>query len=113
MDDLQRELGRLETKLAPDSRVVDELAAMRGELARPRDGDSPFQLAGLRVASPCKERWAEMTGDDRVRVCNGCDRPVFNLSEMTRDQAEAGLATRGIEPCVRFYRRDDRTVMTT
>ena len=54
----------------------------------------------------------DMTGDNRVRVCNGCDRPVFNLSEMTRDQAEAVLATRGIKPCVRFYRRVDGTVMT-
>jgi hypothetical protein len=53
-----------------------------------------------------------MVGDDRVRVCHGCDRPVFDLSEMTEEQAEAVLATRGITPCVRFYRRADGTVMT-
>jgi hypothetical protein len=48
-----------------------------------------------------------------VRVCNGCDRPVFNLSAMTREDAAAVLATRGLTPCVRFYRRPDGTVMTT
>ncbi len=114
MDDLQRELGRLETQLAettPDSRVIDELAAMRGELSRAA-GDAPFQLANLRLASPCNQRWADMTGDERVRVCAGCERPVFNLSEMTRDQAETVLASRGIKPCVRFYRRADGTIMT-
>ena len=115
MEDLKAELGRLETQLAgatPGSRVIDELAAMRGNLDLPRPADAPFKLAKLRIASPCKERWADMTGDERVRVCNGCERPVFNLSEMTRDQAEAVLATRGIKPCVRFYQRVDGTVMT-
>lgn len=32
---------------------------------------------------------------------------------MTRDEAERVLATRGLTPCVRFYRRPDGTVMTT
>src|SRR5690348_8809927 len=57
-------------------------------------------LANVRVARPCKERWADMAGDDRVRFCNGCERQVFNLSEMTREEAEALLATRGVKPCV-------------
>ncbi len=114
MDDLQRELGGLETQLVettPDSRVIDELGAMRRHLDEPRES-APFRLPKLRIASPCKERWDAMRGDDRVRVCDGCNRPVFNLSEMTRDQAEAVLATRGVKPCVRFYRRADGTVKT-
>jgi hypothetical protein len=53
-----------------------------------------------------------MVGDERVRVCNGCEKQVFNLSEMTRAEAEALLATRGIKPCVRFYRRADGTILT-
>jgi len=115
MVDLQRELARLETRLGeaevPKAAVIDELSNLRNELGRGTDRRGPVQLANVRIASPCKERWADMTGDDRVRVCNGCDRPVFNLSEMTRDEAEAVLATRGITPCVRFYRRADGTVM--
>ena len=70
-------------------------------------------LANLRLGFACKERWEDMVGDDRVRACRGCNRDVFNLSAMTRDEAEAVLAARGLTPCVRFYRRPDGTVMTT
>jgi hypothetical protein len=75
--------------------------------------DVPMALSDLRLGFACKERWEDMVGDDRVRACKGCARTVFNLSAMTRDAAEAVLATRGLTPCVRFYRRPDGTVMTT
>jgi hypothetical protein len=39
-----------------------------------------------------------MIGGARVRACGGCNRPVFNLSAMTREDAEAVLATRGLTP---------------
>jgi len=40
-----------------------------------------------------------MVGDDRVRACGAAIGRV-NLSEMTRDEAERVLATRGLTPCV-------------
>ncbi len=69
-------------------------------------------LSKLRVASPCHERWEEMTGDERVRHCGRCDKDVYDLSAMTAEAAEALLASRGQKLCVRFYRRADGTVMT-
>ena len=30
-----------------------------------------------------------MTGDDRVRFCDRCRKNVYNLSSLTREQAEA------------------------
>jgi hypothetical protein len=111
MADLRRELESLGAKVA-NERIAEELATVRQELAHAGTGARPVQLARVRVASPCKQRWTDMLGDDRVRVCAGCERPVFNLSEMTQAQAEAVLATRGVTPCVRFYRRADGTVMT-
>lgn len=115
-DELQREVGRLEARLAgggaTPTPVIEELSRMRHDLASGGARPPAFQLANLRIGQPCKERWADMVGDDRVRACAGCERPVFNLSEMTRAQAEAVLATRGVTPCVRFYRRADGTVMT-
>ncbi|HSN25763.1 MAG TPA: hypothetical protein VLT45_05740 [Kofleriaceae bacterium] len=76
-----------------------------------RTGDR-IDLTNLRLGFACKQRWDDMVGDDRVRLCGACDREVFNLSEMTRAEAEAVLATRGLKPCVRFYRRPDGTVVT-
>ena len=72
-----------------------------------------MNLDNLRLGFACKERWEDMVGDDRVRACAGCNRDVFNLSAMTRAEAEALLAARGVTPCVRFYRRPDGTVMTS
>jgi hypothetical protein len=54
-----------------------------------------------------------MSGDDRVRLCGECDKHVYDLSEMTTAEAEDLLAAHGEELCVRFYQRDDGTVMTS
>jgi hypothetical protein len=110
-EQLEQEIERLETRLDRDARATGELATVRRGLAAPRGPG--IQLPNVRIGFACKQRWEDMVGDDRVRACAGCDRPVFNLSEMTRAEAEAVLATRGLTPCVRFYRRPDGTVMTS
>jgi hypothetical protein len=70
-------------------------------------------LENVRVASPCNASWDEMLGDDRVRFCTSCEKNVFNLSAMPREDAERLLAERmNGELCVRFYQRADGTVMT-
>lgn len=113
------ELARLEAKAselagvqADRDRMAAELARVRRDLDQQRARRSPIRLDNLRVASPCKEPWAKMTGDDRVRDCAKCEKPVFDLSKMTSAEAEELLATRGITACVRFFRRSDGTVMT-
>jgi hypothetical protein len=113
--ELQREIGELEARLDPASSgsALAELAKIRRGLADGCARKPAIELPNLRLGFACKQRWEDMVGDDRVRACGGCDRPVFNLSAMTRDDAERVLATRGLTPCVRFYRRPDGTVMTT
>jgi hypothetical protein len=69
-------------------------------------------LDDVKVASPCSARWDEMVGDARVRFCAHCEKNVFNLSAMTRPEAEALLAEKEGEMCVRFYRRADGTMLT-
>jgi hypothetical protein len=54
-----------------------------------------------------------MVGDDRVRFCGQCEKNVYNLSAMPRDEAEALLAAREGKMCVRLYKREDGTVMTS
>lgn len=69
-------------------------------------------LDDVRVASPCKVAWDTMVGDDQVRHCTVCDKHVFNLSGMTRDDAEAVIAAANGTLCVRYFRRADGTILT-
>lgn len=69
-------------------------------------------LDALEVASPCQAAWDEMQGDDTVRHCKSCRLNVYNLSRMTRGQAENLVRQREGRLCVRFYRRADGTVLT-
>ena len=73
---------------------------------------TPIALNNLRVASPCRADWTQMSGDDRVRHCSECKLNVYNLSEMSRREAEELIASREGRSCVRFYRRADGTVIT-
>ena len=66
----------------------------------------------IQIASPCPENWESMFGDEKVRHCEKCQLNVFNLSEMSRDEAEMILARYGSDGlCVRYYQRDDGKVM--
>lgn len=72
----------------------------------------PVSLECLQIASPCGERWDEMTGDEQVRFCGKCRLNVYNLSAMPREEAEALIAHTEGRLCVRLYKREDGTVMT-
>jgi len=71
-------------------------------------------LDDIRVAAPCTADWSKMTGDARVRHCADCNKHVYNLSEMTRDEAQALLIEHSPSGklCVRYYRRNDGTILT-
>jgi hypothetical protein len=66
----------------------------------------------IQVVSPCTESWAKMEGTDAVRYCRVCDSNVFDLSALTRQEAEALLDVTEGKACVRFARRADGTVVT-
>ena len=69
-------------------------------------------LEQIQIASPCPASWAEMTGTKQVRFCQGCRKNVYNLSAMTRDEAQALVEAKEGHLCVRFYRRADGTMLT-
>jgi hypothetical protein len=70
-------------------------------------------LDRVRIAAPCEADWDEMRGDERVRFCHRCSLNVYNLSAMTRRDAERLVTrTEGARLCVRFYRRADGTMLT-
>jgi hypothetical protein len=68
-------------------------------------------LDNIRVASPCTAEWSKMTGDERVRHCGDCKKNVFNLSEMTREEAETLILAKEGRLCVRYFQRKDGTIL--
>src|ERR1051325_11104658 len=69
-------------------------------------------LNQVRIASPCKADWDQMIGSEQVRFCGQCSLNVYNLSGMTRNQAESLIARNEGRLCVRFYRRNDGSILT-
>ena len=69
-------------------------------------------LNNVKIASPCSQDWNAMIGTDRKRFCGDCKLNVYNLSDMTKKDAENLLANAEGRLCVRFYRRADGTVLT-
>ena len=69
-------------------------------------------LSNIRIASPCQTDWNQMIGDERRRFCGSCNLNVYNLSEMTRAEAENLLINSEGRLCARFYKRVDGTVLT-
>jgi hypothetical protein len=67
-----------------------------------------------RVTIPiqCHADWDLMAGDDRVRFCQGCEKSVYNLSALTKRQAETLVAEHGGKLCARIYQRPDGSILT-
>ena len=72
--------------------------------------DSPLER--VRIAAPCKADWEEMVGTDRVRFCGQCNLNVYNLSSMTKSEAESFVSRNEASLCIRFYRRSDGSILT-
>jgi len=53
-----------------------------------------------------------MIGSERMRFCGQCSLNVYNLSGMTRSEAEHLIARNEGRLCVRFYRRRDGSIIT-
>ena len=118
---LEREIAKLREQTtgldelrAREAELTKELAGVEGRLASGTPARRPLPLLDqVRIASPCKADWNEMLGDERVRFCLGCEKNVYNLSSMAKDDAEALLRERlGNEVCIRFYQRADGTILT-
>ena len=69
-------------------------------------------LDAVQVREPCTVPWNSMRGDETVRFCGQCRMNVYDLSAVTRPEAEARLRSRGERLCVRFQRRADGTVVS-
>jgi hypothetical protein len=100
-DALSTEVAHKTRELEQASRLLDDAKA-RARLP---------VLDNIRVASPCSADWAKMTGDERTRHCGDCKKNVYNLSDMTRDEAEALIVAKEGRLCVRYFQRTDGTIL--
>ncbi|MBX3120531.1 MAG: hypothetical protein KF784_15840 [Fimbriimonadaceae bacterium] len=74
--------------------------------------DKLISLDQVRVGSPCPTSWKEMEGDDEVRYCGLCKLNVYNLSGMSREDAEHLVNTHEGRLCIRYVQRPDGKIMT-
>ena len=110
---LKEQTSHLDVLRAREQDLERELAAVAQRLGASAGKQSLPTLDQVRVASPCNASWDEMLGDERVRFCVSCEKNVYNLSAMPREDAERLLQERiGKELCVRFYQRADGTILT-
>lgn len=71
-------------------------------------------LQSVRVASPCHADWEgmETVEGERVKFCTSCSKNVYNLTAMTRAEAESLLQRHEGRLCVRYYQRNDGTILS-
>ncbi len=74
-------------------------------------------LDNLRIATPCSASWNDMgqTENDAVRFCGQCSKNVYDISNMSKAEAELLIqrgAAAGALPCMKLYVRQDGTIIT-
>jgi hypothetical protein len=69
-------------------------------------------LDNAKIAAACGVPWDTMSGDHRVRFCQECQLHVYNVSEMTRQEAEDLIQRTEGRLCLRLHRRADGTILT-
>ena len=106
LDALDARHNSLTSELSAKTRELEQATKLLEQAKLP-------VLDNIRVASPCTADWTQMTGDERARHCNKCDKQVFDLSEMTRAEAEALIIEKHGNLCARYYRRSDGTILTS
>ena len=113
LSSVQARTKELDALKASEERLAREVA----DVARKLEGRAGRRalplLDSVQIASPCTASWDEMIGDDRARFCTHCQKDVFNLSALPREEAETFLRARTAEVCVRLYKRADGTVLTS
>lgn len=66
----------------------------------------------LKIDDPCPASFADMSGIGAVRYCKLCHENVYDLSQMTKREAEDLIFEAEGRICVQFYQRADGTVVT-
>ena len=67
----------------------------------------------VQINNPCPMDWDSMTGDDKARHCEHCEKSVYHLSNMTAAEAASVVTRNKGDLCVRgHFRRSDGKLIT-
>ncbi len=114
--DLERRLAELRERKTQWHTLDAAIAELEKELVVERSilhRQTLPVLDNVRIAAPCNMSWDAMKGDERVRFCGKCEKHVYNLSNMTRQEGEQLVRDKEGSLCVRFYQRVDGTVLSS
>jgi hypothetical protein len=113
LDEARRAAKEASERAAKVSVLEKELAETESLLAKMGGKRRGLPLLDeVQIAAPCTASWDAMVGDEHVRFCGKCEKNVYNLSSLPREEAEALLAAKEGKMCVRLYTRADGTVLT-
>lgn len=71
-----------------------------------------WSLEIAEIPEPCTVPWNSMKGDDRIRFCGQCTKNVYNISNMTRAEAQALLIDSEGRVCITMLKRADGTIVS-
>mgnify|MGYP001191742874 CR=1 FL=1 len=73
-----------------------------------------MRLNTLDIAEPCDQDWHTMPGDKTARACAHCQKRVFDISELRREEIKDLFARRapGQPLCLRIIRDSEGDVLT-
>ena len=69
--------------------------------------------ANFKLSQPCPADFETLGGCGRVRHCGLCQKPIYDLSGLTQDEAQALLQRSEGKPADQLYVRRDGTLTTT
>jgi hypothetical protein len=106
LEDVRSQARALSNEEAALAKELDDLRVhVEGQRRR-------LPMSNVRIATPCTASWDEMVGDERSRFCGECQKPVHDLTRMSRDEVDAFLFAHSGGACVRLYQRSDGRVIT-
>lgn len=113
-DELTKDQRKIASEIAADDAREARARTIEAELARDarRNPTALPLLDRVTVAAPCNASWDDMAGDEKVRFCGLCQKNVYDLSAMMRDEAEAFVRSAEGGACVRLARRADGRVVS-
>jgi len=113
-DELTKDWKKIASEIAADDAREARARSVEAELARDaRKNPAALPLLDrVAVAAPCDASWDDMVGDEKVRFCGLCEKNVYDLSAMMRDEAEAFVRAAEGGACVRLARRADGRVVS-